>query len=92
MITKNDIEFSLNYWKNLGNLSLIDLEEIKIFTPEQYAAKAGCTVRDAYEIHGRFDWLITHLSFPTYLGIEADLEKEDVDELVYNFLKENALI
>lgn len=92
MITKKDIEFSLNYWKNLGKLSPVDLQDIRILTPEEYAAKAGCTVRYAHEIHGRFNWLITHISFSTYLGIESDLEKEDVDELVYNFLKENALI
>lgn len=92
MITKKDIEFSLNYWKNLGKLSSEILQDIRILTPEEYAEKAGCTVRDAHEIHGRFDWLIISLQLSTHLGIEADLEKEDLDDLVYNFLKENAMI
>ena len=94
MINKKDIELSLKFLAKQKLISNFQVEnDISICTPEEYAEVAMCSVEEAFEELGKFDFVVIYSDYPDYLLFsDIDISNVQLDRFVIDWLKEIKII
>lgn len=89
MITKNDIKNSIQQM----DIHPSRLEDLEIFTTEEYATVANCTVEEVFEVWGTencsvIDFVVMYSDNPDYLFLKKNITRSELKNSIALWIAE----